>query len=91
MYWRVPKSEGVQQQGRWSALLRSWRTCLSRWTRLRLTRRSVVFWHCHEPTGCSSYDAADLKQALRKGLPLATLDKNLIGAAGKADVPICLK
>ena len=35
----------------------------------------------------SSYDAAYLELALREGLPLATLDKNLIKAAKKTDVP----
>lgn len=36
----------------------------------------------------SSYDAAYLELALRAGLPLATLDKDLIKAAKKADVAI---
>ncbi len=39
----------------------------------------------------SSYDAAYLELAIRKGLSLATLDKNLLKAAKKADVPIYLK
>lgn len=39
----------------------------------------------------SSYDSAYLELALREGLPLATLDKNLIKAAKKADVTIYLK
>ena len=36
----------------------------------------------------SSYDAAYLELAIREGLPLATLDKDLIKAAKKADVEI---
>jgi predicted nucleic acid-binding protein len=39
----------------------------------------------------SSYDAAYLELAVRKGLPLATLDKNLQKAAKKADVSIYLR
>jgi predicted nucleic acid-binding protein len=39
----------------------------------------------------SSYDAAYLELALRKGLPIATLDKGLIKAAKKADVCLYLK
>ena len=39
----------------------------------------------------SSYDAAYLELAIREGLPLATLDKNLLKAAKKADIPIYLK
>lgn len=39
----------------------------------------------------SSYDAAYLELAVREGLPLATLDKNLIKAAKKSDVNIFLK
>jgi predicted nucleic acid-binding protein len=36
----------------------------------------------------SSYDAAYLELALREGLPLATLDANLVRAATTAGVPI---
>lgn len=39
----------------------------------------------------SSYDGAYLELAIREGLPLATLDRNLIKAAGKAGVDIYLK
>ena len=39
----------------------------------------------------SSYDAAYLELALREGLPLATLDKNLLRAAKRSDVDIYLK
>jgi len=39
----------------------------------------------------SSYDAAYLELAIREGLPLATLDKDLAKAAKKADVTIYLK
>lgn len=39
----------------------------------------------------SSYDAAYLELAIREGLPIATLDKNLRKAANKADVKIYLK
>lgn len=39
----------------------------------------------------SSYDAAYLELAIREGLPLATLDKDLIKAAKKADIEIYLK
>jgi predicted nucleic acid-binding protein len=39
----------------------------------------------------SSYDAAYLELALREGLPLATLDKNLLNAAKRSDVEIYLK
>ena len=38
----------------------------------------------------SSYDAAYLELAIREGLPLATLDRQLIKAAGKANVAIYL-
>lgn len=38
----------------------------------------------------SSYDAAYLELAVREGLPIATLDKNLIKAAKKADVALYL-
>lgn len=38
----------------------------------------------------SSYDAAYLELAVRERLPLATLDKNLIKAAKKAEVEIYL-
>ncbi|VAW86905.1 hypothetical protein MNBD_GAMMA16-1046 [hydrothermal vent metagenome] len=43
------------------------------------------------PYKLSSYDAAYLELAVREGLPLATLDKGMIKAAKKADVPIYLK
>jgi len=36
----------------------------------------------------SSYDAAYLDLAMRKGLPIATTDKNIISAARKSHVPI---
>ena len=36
----------------------------------------------------SSYDASYLDLAMRKGLPVATLDKNLIAAAKRSKVPI---
>jgi len=39
----------------------------------------------------SSYDAAYLELAIREGLPLASLDKNLLKAAKKADVEIYIK
>jgi predicted nucleic acid-binding protein len=39
----------------------------------------------------SSYDAAYLEIAVREGLPLATLDKDLRRAAKKAEVEIYLK
>ncbi|MDQ2077494.1 type II toxin-antitoxin system VapC family toxin [Marinimicrobium sp. ABcell2] len=39
----------------------------------------------------SSYDAAYFELAIRKGMPLATLDKKLLNAAKKADVAIYLK
>lgn len=39
----------------------------------------------------SSYDAAYLELAIREGLPLATLDKNLVKAAIKADIEIHLR
>ncbi len=38
----------------------------------------------------SSYDAAYLELAIREGLPLASLDKDLIKAAKRADVEIYL-
>jgi predicted nucleic acid-binding protein len=38
--------------------------------------------------GLSAYDAAYLELAMRQGLPLATLDTRLKGAAGAAGVPI---
>ncbi len=39
----------------------------------------------------SSYDAAYLELAIREGVSLATLDKDLLKAAKKADVDIYLK
>ena len=39
----------------------------------------------------SSYDAAYLELALREGLPLATLDKDLLKAAKRSEVEIYLK
>ena len=36
----------------------------------------------------SSYDASYLNLAMRKGLPIATLDDNLIAAAKRSQVPI---
>jgi len=36
----------------------------------------------------STYDASYLDLAMRKGLPIATLDKNLIAAAKRSKVPI---
>ena len=36
----------------------------------------------------SSYDASYLDLAMRKGLPIATIDKNLIAAAKRSRVPI---
>lgn len=38
----------------------------------------------------SSYDAAYLELAIREGIPLATLDKNLLKAAKKANLEIYL-
>jgi predicted nucleic acid-binding protein len=39
----------------------------------------------------SSYDASYLDLSMRKGLPIATLDRRLIVAAKKADVPIFME
>lgn len=39
----------------------------------------------------SNYGAAYLELAMREGLPIATLDKNLLKAAKKADVTIYLQ
>lgn len=39
----------------------------------------------------STYDAAYLELATREGMPLATLDKQLVKAAKKVNVPIYLK
>jgi len=39
----------------------------------------------------SSYDAAYLELAIREGIPLAALDKNLLKAARKSGVGIYLK
>ncbi len=36
----------------------------------------------------SSYDASYLDLAMKKGLPIATLDKNLLAAAKRSKVPI---
>ena len=36
----------------------------------------------------SSYDALYLDLAMRKGLPIATLDKSLLAAAKRSKVPI---
>jgi len=39
----------------------------------------------------SNYDAAYLELALRRGLPLASLDRELIAAARACGVPLCLQ
>lgn len=39
----------------------------------------------------SSYDASCLDLAMRKGLPIATLDKKLMGAAQRGNVPVFKK
>jgi predicted nucleic acid-binding protein len=39
----------------------------------------------------SSYDASYLDLAIRKGLPIASLDKNLIRAAKKVKLPVFLE
>ncbi|MEH6584399.1 MAG: type II toxin-antitoxin system VapC family toxin, partial [Halioglobus sp.] len=39
----------------------------------------------------SGYDAAYLELALREGLPLATLDKDLLKAARRSDIELYLK
>jgi len=36
----------------------------------------------------SSYDASYLDLAMRKGLPIATFDKNLVAAANRSKVPV---
>lgn len=36
----------------------------------------------------STYDASYLDLAMRRGLPIATLDKNLLAAAKRSDVPV---
>ena len=36
----------------------------------------------------STYDASYLDLAMKKGLPIATLDKNLLAAAKRCKVPI---
>jgi len=41
--------------------------------------------------GISSYDASYLELAMREGVPLATLDKDLLKAARKANVVVYLK
>lgn len=41
--------------------------------------------------GLSTYDAAYLELALRRGLPLATLDRELIGAARVSGVTLLLQ
>lgn len=44
-----------------------------------------------EQYGLTAYDAAYLELALRKGLPLATLDRDLRGAATRAGIDLVLK
>ena len=41
--------------------------------------------------GLSTYDAAYLELALRRGVALATLDAALIAAARSAGIPLCLE
>ena len=48
---------------------------------------SVVF-PLAEQYGLTAYDAAYLEMAIRAGLPLATLDKDLLKAAGASGVPL---
>ncbi len=38
----------------------------------------------------SSYDASYLDLAMRKGLPIATLDKNVLAAAKRIKAPILM-
>jgi predicted nucleic acid-binding protein len=50
-----------------------------------------VFSDVHRPAltyRLTSYDAADLELALRRGLPLATLDDDLIRASKAAGVTV---
>ena len=44
--------------------------------------------HTHDHSHGRSYDAAYLELAVRAGIPLATLDKDLINAAKKSSVEI---
>lgn len=45
-------------------------------------------WSLAEAHGLTIYDAAYLELAIRRDLPLATHDKNLMAAASKASVPL---
>lgn len=54
----------------------------------RAFRRTLQLSRTHN---LSSYDGAYLELAIREGLPLATLDKNLLKAARKSEVAVYLK
>lgn len=56
-------------------------------TALKSFNRTLNLARAHK---LSSYDAAYLELAIREGLPLATLDKELIKAAKKSDVKLYL-
>lgn len=51
----------------------------------RMTREIFALARTHN---VSSYDASYLDLAMRKGLPIATLDKNLSDAARRSNVPL---
>jgi predicted nucleic acid-binding protein len=58
--------------------------------RIRVDREPVAITALDELAArhsLSAYDAAYLELAIRRGLPLATLDEALVAAMGKADVP----
>ena len=48
---------------------------------------SEIFGLAHE-YNLSTYDASYLDLAMRRGLPMASLDKNLIAAAKRSKVPL---
>lgn len=51
----------------------------------RMTREIFALAREHD---LSSYDASYLDLAMRKGLPIATLDKDLLAASERSNVPI---
>ena len=54
----------------------------------RIEKRMGELLDLGRANNLSSYDASYLVLAMRRGVPLATLDKNLIAAASQVAVPL---
>ncbi len=69
-------------------LFRNWRTCQFISIHSQPTNHLAELLALARIYKLSSYDAAYLELSIREGLSLATLDKNLLKAAKKADIGI---